>query len=250
MIKRKFIAALFMLLLFSGCELDFGKLGGADITVTADTPESIANIMGSKLGIWYSHYGGTRLDGYRIGRWEYIKQNLGSKKLALFPEFYPDPDTAPENYKLFLSKGSKEPQPNDYYVFYDDTVYGQNDNGSGEGNGGFELVTRYIGLVRAVNTFHDTEDTGAIIIEYFNGAYPQWSQDVVKTPLPFFGVYFRVLGTNTIQIANAVELEALSKGEKYYTETGTLKEAIAKNNAENDGEFISWGVVIPQEKEK
>jgi hypothetical protein len=250
MIKRKFIAALLLLLLFSGCELDFGKLGGADITITADTPEAIANIMESKLGIWYSHYGASRLDGYRIGRWEYIETNLGSKKLALFPGFYPNPDKAPENYKLFLSKGSKEPQPDDYYVFYDDTVYGQSDNDSG-GNGGWDgLVTRYIGLVRAVNTFHDTEDTGAVIIEYFNGAYPQWSQDVVKTPLPFFGIYFRVLGPDTIQMANAVELEALSKGEKYYTETRTLKEAIAKNNAENDGEFISWGVVIPQDRQK
>ncbi|MDR1147096.1 MAG: hypothetical protein LBK66_00535 [Spirochaetaceae bacterium] len=249
MIKRKFMAALFLILLFSGCELDYGKLGGADKTVTADTPEAIANIMGSKLGIWYSHYGGMRLDGYRIGRWEYIETNLGSKKLALFPEFYPDLSKAPEDYKWFYDSNSKPPQPNDYYVFYDDTVYGQGDDGSGEGNGGFGLVTRYIGLVRAVNTFHGTEDTGAVIIEYFNGAYPQWSQDVVKTPLPFFGVYFRVLGPDTIQIANAVELEALTKGEKYYTETRTLKEAIAKNNAENDGEFISWGVVIPQERE-
>jgi hypothetical protein len=51
-------------------------------------------------------------------------------------------------------------------------------------------------------------------------------------------------------MANAVDLAALAAGEKHYTETVSLKEAAAKNNAENSDEFVSWGVVIPQDREK
>jgi hypothetical protein len=36
----------------------------------------------------------------------------------------------------------------------------------------------------------------------------------------------------------------------YYTETATLQEAVDKNNAANSSSFISWGVVIPQEREQ
>jgi hypothetical protein len=54
---------------------------------------------------------------------------------------------------------------------------------------------------------------------------------------------------NCIQMANAVDLAALSSGRKYYTETATLPTAIAKNSADNNGEFIAWGVVIPQDRE-
>jgi hypothetical protein len=50
-------------------------------------------------------------------------------------------------------------------------------------------------------------------------------------------------------MANAIVLENLSAGQKYYTETATLAEAVIKNNADNDGEFIAWGVVIPQDRE-
>jgi hypothetical protein len=51
-------------------------------------------------------------------------------------------------------------------------------------------------------------------------------------------------------MANAVDLAALYTGKKYYTETTTLEEAIALNNVENEAEFISWGVVIPQDREQ
>jgi hypothetical protein len=248
MIKGKFIAALILLLplLFPGCEADYGKIGDADTTVSAN----IAEIMEAKTGVWYSRYGGNLLDGYTIGRWKNIQKDLG-KKLALFPNFYPDAgnsDKTPAGYKLFLSKNSEQPKPDDYYVFYDDTVYLQSEDGSGEGAGNWGFS--YIGLVRAVNTFHETKENGAIIIEYFNGSYPQWSQAVINTPLPFFGIYFRVLKPDIIQIANAVVLANLAAGQPYHTETATLQEAIAKNNAENDGEFVSWGVVIPQDREK
>jgi hypothetical protein len=51
-------------------------------------------------------------------------------------------------------------------------------------------------------------------------------------------------------MANAVDLAARYAGEKYYTETATLKEAAALNTVENEAEFISWGVVIPQDREQ
>ncbi|MDR2517655.1 MAG: hypothetical protein LBC88_09790, partial [Spirochaetaceae bacterium] len=66
---------------------------------------------------------------------------------------------------------------------------------------------------------------------------------------PFFGVYYRMLDADTVQMANAVDLAALYAGEKYYTEQATLHEAIALNTVENEAEFISWGIVIPQERE-
>jgi len=51
-------------------------------------------------------------------------------------------------------------------------------------------------------------------------------------------------------MANAVDLAALYAGKPYYTEKGTLQEAIDANTVENEAEFISWGVVIPQDREK
>jgi hypothetical protein len=248
-VKKHFVRAVLcgvalfaVAVLIAACDI-YGQVGGADITLTvrADTQEGrkgIDSIMGPKIGVWYSHYGKKRLDGYTIGRWKNIKTVLG-KKLDRFEGFDPDEPVLHDKY---------EPQPDDYYVFYDDTVYGQGEDGSGSGNGGWNFG--YMGIVRAVNIFNGKEGAGAIIIEYLEGCYPQWSKTVVNTPLPFFGVYFRVLEPDVIQMANAIVLENLYAGKPYHTETRTLNEAIAKNNAENDGEFISWGVVIPQDRER
>jgi uncharacterized protein with FMN-binding domain len=215
----------------------YGQVGGADETETIDT--SLAGIIEPWRGVWYSHYGQRRLDGYTIGRWSEIETLLGNK-LALFPDFDPSDPHLYDDYAI---------ADDDYFIFYDDTVY-ETTPGDG-GNGGWEgLVTRYIGIVRAVNIFNDNAKTGAVIIEYLNGCFPQWSTDVLLMPLPFFGMYYRVLTSDCIQMANAVDLAALAANKRYYTETATLAEAIAKNSAENDGEFISWGVVIPQDREK
>uniref|UniRef100_UPI000A73CC01 hypothetical protein n=1 Tax=Treponema endosymbiont of Eucomonympha sp. TaxID=1580831 RepID=UPI000A73CC01 len=64
------------------------------------------------------------------------------------------------------------PKDGDFFVFYDDTVFGQYDSGEG-GNGGWtDLVTRYVGIVRAVNVFNGDRNRGAPIIEYLAGACP------------------------------------------------------------------------------
>jgi hypothetical protein len=90
-----------------------------------------------------------------------------------------------------------------------------------------------------------------VIIEYLDGCYPKWEADLLgPPPLPFFGMYFRPAEKKGyMQFANAVMLANLAAGRKYYTGTATLEEALAKNNADNDGEFIAWGVVTPSSRE-
>jgi hypothetical protein len=179
--------------LFFSCDEPYGTLGEADKTVSAE----MVAIIEPMCGLWYSHYGAMRLDSYRIGKWENFEAEIGGKK-ALFPGLT---GHVHDDYTIV---------PDDYYVFYDDTVYGQGESGSGNGGWGFG----YIGIVRAVNVFNNNPETGAIIIEYFDGGYPLWSEEVKNTPLPFFGIFYRVLTADCIQMANAVDLAALYAGEK------------------------------------
>jgi hypothetical protein len=216
---------------FAGC--DNGTVGGADQTFEG----GIAATIDPWCGVWYSHYGGRKLDGYRIGKWKDFAAEMAGK-LALFPDYAPH---LYDNYAI---------QPDDYYLFSDDTVYETTPGDGGNGGWGGGMVTRYIGIVRAVNVFQTAgSGAGAVIIEYLDGCYPTWDADIPGKPLPFFGMYYRVLNADCIQMANAVKLWELAHGKKYYTETATLAEAVANNNAENDGEYIAWGVVIPQDRE-
>jgi hypothetical protein len=233
-VRNKITFLILALLVLAGC--DIGQPGVDD-----ETDPFIAGIIEPWRGVWYSYSGNIRTDGYRVGRWKEIKSVMGSK-LDLFPNF--DPDN-PRLYDAYEIKG------NDYFIFYDDTVYGEDENGEG-GNGGWggTYIFRYIGIVRAINVFNDDTDTGAVIIEYLEGCYPGWSQDVLKTPLPFFGIYYRVNNSDNIQLANAIDIEALRDEKAYHTETATLEEAISKNIAENDSKFISWGVALPQKREQ
>jgi hypothetical protein len=199
--------------------------------------------MAFMSGVWYSHYPGIgRLDGYRIGRWKDFDAIMGAGKLSLFPNL--------QRSTYTTQTGSNTPREHDFFVFYDDTVYGQND-GDPENNGSLDgLVMRYIGIVRTVNVFGGDPDQGAIIIEYLTGCAPQWDDDIKDGQLPFFGIYYKTIDTDTVQLANAIDLGAMYGGNKYYTETATLQEAIDKNTAENDSAFIAWEVATPQDKEK
>jgi hypothetical protein len=228
----------------SGC--DYGQLGGADVTGTLRPgDDQFEAIMSSMSGVWYSHYAGMgRLDGYRIGKWDDFAALVeDSGKIDLFPGVV----------KPYTAESGSPPVAGDYFVLYDDTVFGQTDSGTG-GNGVWDKAAHYIGIVRAINTFNGDPDRGAVIIEYLKGCAPQWDEGIKNGQRPFFGVYYRVLNKdrvkmNTVQMANAVNLAALYAGEKYYTETKTLNEAIELNTVENEAEFISWGVVIPQDRE-
>jgi hypothetical protein len=241
----KFEAALLAILLLSGCELDspYGQLGGADQTDSylpgeenEEGRDIFEEIMSSFSGVWYSHYAGIgRLDGYRIGKWEDFDDLVrNSGKISLFPNF------KPETYH------GNPFADDDYFIFYDDTVYGQaDDTKPAQESWGFG----YIGIVRAVNVFNGDVNRGAVIIEYMEGCVPTWDDDLADGSHPFFGIYYRVLGNNTVQMANAVDLAAMYAKKKYYTETAHLNEAIEKNNVESEAEFIAWGVVIPQNRE-
>jgi hypothetical protein len=160
-------------------------------------------------GVWYSRYGDRKTDGYTIGWVE---------------------DLPLSGADLSVSSGYNV-KPSDYYVYYDDLS---------QGAWGFS----YMGIVRRVNIFNSR--AGAIIIEYCDGHYPWWT-DLSKTP--FFGIYYRIIDNNTIQMANPIDLAALSQNRPYAVETTSLSQAIAKFTVANDPEFVSWGMVLPQERE-
>jgi hypothetical protein len=250
--RKQFLAALVLVLAaFASCELyNYGALGGADQTGTYYPGDPLfEERMNFLCGVWYSHYAGIgRLDGYRIRKWNDFDQADTGKARALFPGLNV---AAPETYAA-----GDTPQGGDYVLLYDDTAYGQGEDGSG-GNESWGFG--YMGLVRAVNIFNGDKNRGAIIIEYFEEADPRWlyssdtysghSQGLAKGEKPFFGIYYRALSPNVVQMANAVDLAALYAGDPYYTEKGTLNEAIEANTVENEAEFISWGIVIPQDRE-
>jgi hypothetical protein len=236
------LSLIIYLLSLSVVACDYGTVGGADGTFVSEDEAAIDGILNSWRGVWYSHYGNRKLDSYRVCKWKDRVTALPAGKLALFPEF----DIAHPKFRGQDAGLTGE----EYVLFYDDTVYETTPGDGGNGGWGADMVFRYMGVVRAVNVFQSAgSGSGAVIIEYFDGCYPTWDSDIPNTPLPFFGMYYRILNGNCIQMANAVMLENLYQGKKYYTETATLAEAKAKNNAENDGEFIAWGVVIPQDRE-
>jgi hypothetical protein len=238
--------AFFAVFLLWSC--DHGQLGGADRTDTYYPEDTLfEERMDFLCGVWYSHNADIgRLDGYRIRKWSDFNASDWAKAQALFPEF--DADN-PKTYS------AQDVPQNSYYVaLFDDTVYGQDDDGSG---GGESWGFSFMGLVRAINIFNGDKDRGAIIIEYFEGADPLWlsdpngyvNQGLTRGEKPFFGIYYKVIDSNTVQMANPVDLVALDALEPYYTEQGTLDEAIKKFVVENEAEFISWGAVSPQIRE-
>ena len=240
-IKSAFLLFFAAGFLFWSC--DHGQLGGADRTDTYYPTDALFEERLEFLcGVWYSYSAGIgRLDGYRIRKWSDFDAEDKTKAQALFPELDAD---APKTYS------TQEPSLNSYYVvLYDDTAYGQDDDGSG-GNESWGFG--YMGLVRAINIFNDNIKRGAIIVEYFEGADPLWlvDQGLERGEKPFFGIYYKVIDSDTVQMANAVDLAAMYNNKPYYTEQGTLDEAIKMFDIENEAEFITWGVVFPQIREK
>jgi hypothetical protein len=198
-------------------------------------------LIESFAGVWYSRDPGIgRLDGYRIGRWKDFDAIMGAAKLSLFPKL--------QRFTYTSQTGSNVPGNDDFFVFYDDTVYGEQEDGTG--GSALSINMGYIGIVRGVNVFSADLNRGAIIIEYLRGCAPQWDDDIKDGQRPFFGIYYKKTDADTVQLANAVDVKAMDSGNKYYTETATLQEAINKNTAENDSAFIVWSVAIPQKREK
>jgi hypothetical protein len=200
----------------------------------------VDNMPQELLGVRYSSWGQYQTDGYRIGLVKNIPEDLGDKLAADFPAYQ---KRLMDRYPV---------AGDDYYVYYDD-LNGYN----GEAPPG--LRYGYLGVVRAVNIFPVGENglnAGAVIIEYFDGCYPRWTDPGLDAAgRPFFPVYYRYSDTGSVQMANAVDLEKLeeyradpsSLGRIHYAiETSTLAEAVATFTAENTLNFIAWGVVLPQ----
>ena len=220
-------------LLFALCSCDHGQLGGADKTYTYYPTDTLfEERLDFLCGVWYSYYAEERLDGYRIRKWSDFDTEDKARARVLFPELNVD------NPKTYSAQ--ELPQNSYYVILYDDT----------EGNESWGF--NFMGLVHAINIFNGDKNRGALIIEYFEGADPLWlseTQGLTRGEKPFFGIYYKVLDSDTVQMANAVDLAAMYAGENYYTEQGTLNEAVKTFDVENEAEFISWGVVTPQNRD-
>lgn len=257
-----FLVLVVFLPLALGCALDGGEDGGngGDGEQRSYRYENdaagIARIVDPWGGVWYSSYSGRKLDGYRFGKWKDRHALLPQEKLALFPDFDSDNPRFLNYSGMAYNAANDFPRGGDYpdglddayFVFYDDTVY-EYEPGDGGHGGWNDLRMRYVGIVKAVNAFDD--ESGAVIVQYLEGCFPNWDEDFAGPPPHcYFGIYYHVRDPDAISLANAVALESLYKGEKYYTETATLDEAVAKNTAENEGKFVAAGVVMIQERER
>jgi hypothetical protein len=258
--KKQRLTALAVLLLcvpaaFYACGGLYGDIGGADITDTYRTPEAITERIDLWQGVWYSRYGSRLMDGYTVGKWKEAASVLGSKA-ALFLNAGFDPsqprflDTEGNVRSAIPADETNRGSPGtihgeDYFIFYDDSLYLQNADTTGTGRG-----YSWIGIVRAVNIFDKNPRRGAVIVEYLDGAYPDRPPfDTGRRALPFYGVFFRTLTEDSMQIANPLKLAERINGRPYHTETGDLEKAIALNNVENDVEFVDWGETLPQDRE-
>jgi len=225
-----FLAAGF---LFWSC--DHGQLGGADRTDTYYPTDALFEERLQFLcGVWYSHnpYTNESMDGYRIRKWSEFNNTDKTRAQTLFPQLNIN------NPKTYFTQ--ELPQNSYYIVLF-------NDNADGESWG-----YGFMGLVRAINIFNGDIKRGALIIEYFEGADPLWlaDQGLERGKKPFFGIYYKVLDSDTVQMANAIDLAAMYDDKPYYTEQGTLDEAVKTFDVENEAEFIDWGVTAPQNREK
>jgi len=208
--------------LFWSC--DHGQIGGADKTETYYPDGALfRERMAFLSGVWYSYNDGERLDGYRIRKWSDFNAEDKARAQSIFSG---------------LSLDADNPKNGDYVVLFDD-------NTSGE-SWGFG----YMGLVRAINIFNGDKNRGALIVEYFEGADPLWLSDqgLERGEKPFFGIYYKVLDSDTVQIANPVDLAAMYAGESYYTEKGALNEAVKTFIVENEAEFVSWSTANIQSR--
>jgi hypothetical protein len=148
---------LFLICFFS-CDLyTYGQLGGADKTETLypGGPE-FEGIMSSMSGVWYSRYAGIgRLDGYRIGKmrgFEALAEESG--KETIFDRLSPNMTTDGYLETAGVPNETFTAGSGSCFLLYDDTVYGEGEDGTG-GNGGWDFfITRYMGIVRAVNIFN------------------------------------------------------------------------------------------------
>ena len=104
----------------------------------------------------------------------------------------------------------------------------------GSSEGATESVYDYKGNIRFVSNYSDT--SGVIIVEYTDR--PSYSKYNGNS---FFAIYYQNLKSETVQLANAINLSDLSA-----PDTETLEEAVEKFTLFKMGKFVNWGHVQPQ----
>jgi hypothetical protein len=104
------------------------------------------------------------------------------------------------------------------------------------GYGSGSSPTDYTGTIRLVSNY--SSDSGLIIIEY--SSPPSYA---LYNGLSFFAVYYRNLRSDTVQLANAINL-----ADKTAPDTATLEEAVEKFTSMTMGNYVNWSVVQPQKR--
>jgi hypothetical protein len=239
--------------LLASCADAYGAVGGADITDTHRKPGEIAYFVDAWEGGWYARNGVMLLDGYVFGRWKTVS-GLGLK-LHAFPGFNPaqprfvnsqgqQADAVPADDAARGSPGTIH--PDDYFVMFDDTVYGLSSTDNDPGSPGYS----YLAIIRGVNIFDRNEGHGALVVEYLAGCYPaRYPFAQGGAVLPFYGIFFRAVSERAMKLENPIKLADRLNGKPYYTETATLVEAFSQSNVENDAEFVDWAEAAPREME-
>jgi hypothetical protein len=246
---RKFFAGIWLLaacLCFWGCDLGYGKVGDADGYTGLDTggnntggDNTLGEFLKFFVGEWYSNhpYSDYQTDGYKIGKVKDLKDDYPSNNG--YPSGFPRAIPADGDYSYKLRSNYAIDPETDHYVLYlakDKQEPGNKD------------VPAFMGIVRRVHIFDKAEESreaGAIIIEFLVGCYEDGSRfDYDVSDRPFLGIFYRIIDDNTVQLANTWDFVNWEP-----TNTATLEEAIEKYIPKNDGDFVDWGIVLPQERE-
>jgi hypothetical protein len=126
---------------------------------------------------------------------------------------------------VYIKPGTSTPA--ERYVITGETI----EYGYGSGS-----PTDFKGDIRFVSNYNST--SGVIIIEYtVQPSYPLYNDN------SFYGIYYRNLKTNSVQLANAINLNDYSA-----PDTNTLEEAIEKFTRLKMSKYVDWSVVQPQVK--
>jgi len=98
-------------------------------------------------------------------------------------------------------------------------------------------VTSYRGTIVFISNWSST--AGVIIIRYIEGYYPTFPEFNGNS---YFAIFYRILGTNSVQLANATILPDSPTS----PDTATQEEAIARFTRGRSGNYVGWGHVQAQ----